>query len=96
MLIAGLNRADAAGETVNDNPLSGLKDMERPVEAFGMMRQGLGSERRFFNVKPELFNQFEPDVQKRDAQIEALKHWYQEHKDHLQWDSSSRKLVIKE
>lgn len=93
VLIAGMNRADAAGETVNDNPLR-VKDMA--ARAFAMMRQGLGSERRFFNVKPELFNQFEPDVRKRDAQIDALKHWYQEHKDRLQWDSSSRKLVIKE
>jgi len=93
VLIAAMDRADPAGETVNDNPLR-VKDAA--ARALATMRQGLGRQSRVLNLSPELFNQVEPDTAKRNAQIDALKRWYQEHRDHLQWDSSSRRLVIKE
>jgi hypothetical protein len=93
VLIAAMERTEPSGETVNDIGQR-LKDIA--ARAFARMLQGLGTE---LHREPELdralFNDLEPDQRKRDTQIDALKQWYSQHKDHLRWDGKSRKLVIK-
>ena len=93
-LIAAMERAEPSGETFNDNELR-VKDTA--ARTFAMMRQGFGTQpHAFMRLDPALFNDLEPDKQKRDLQISALKKWYHEHKSRLQWDAKSRKLVDKE
>jgi hypothetical protein len=92
VLIAAMDRAEPSGMVVNDNSLR-LKDVA--ARAFATMRQGQ-KESHVGRLNSELFDQLEPDTHKRDAQIEALKQWYREHKDRLQWNSSSQQLFLKE
>jgi hypothetical protein len=93
VLIAAMGRTEPSGETINNVQLR-IKDIA--ARAFATMRQGLGTEpHREPELDRTLFNDLEPDQRKRDAQIDSLRLWYNDHKDLLQWDAKSHKLVIK-
>jgi hypothetical protein len=94
VLIAALDRNEYTEATVNDVKVR-VKDAA--ARSLVLMREGSGdSPGRFASVDPKFFNQDEPDEKKRDAQIDALKKWYEENNDHLVWDSKQKKLTISE
>jgi hypothetical protein len=94
VLIAGMNRADDTGGTINDVKVR-IKDIA--AKGFVLLRDG-SSDRfggRFVEIDPKVFNEVEPDSAKRDAQIDKLKEWFAQNKDKLIWDSSKKRLSLK-
>jgi hypothetical protein len=93
-LVAGMERAEYTGGSINDVEIR-IKDSA--AKALVLLREGPGDGfgDRFAEVNPELFNELEPDEAKRDAQIEALKEWYREHKEGLTWDAKNGRLALK-
>ncbi len=94
ILMTAMDRKEYTGATVNDVKVR-IKD--NAARAFVLLREGsLESPGRFASVDPKLFDQDEPDEKKRDAQITALKQWYEQNKGKLIWDSAKRKLTVKD
>jgi hypothetical protein len=94
LLVAALDRKDVTSGSINDVKIR-LKDSA--AKSLALLRQGW-DERfggRFVQIDSKLFNESEPDEAKRDAQIAALKTWYEENKDNLEWDAKARKLRVK-
>lgn len=94
VLIAAMSRSDYTGGSINDIKTR-FKDLAAKVLV--LLRQGwdqqLGG--RFVEVDPALFNELEPDEEKRDSQIQALVKWYEDNRDKLVWDETLLKLVEK-
>ena len=94
LLIAMMDQAEYTGGSIND-----IKTRQKDVaaKAFVLLREGLDDQLggRFAPVDEKLFNELEPDESKRDAQIDALKKWYDENKGRLVWDSKKRRLMLK-
>lgn len=93
LLVAAMDR-----DVPTDGSINGveIRIKDSAAQSLARLRQGLDDPSvGFSSVDPELFNQLEPDVKKRDEQIAALKGWYQENKDRLVWDAKQRKLVVK-
>ena len=94
ILVTAMDRNEYTGATVNDVKVR-IKDSA--ACALVLLREGSGdSPGRFASIDPKLFDQNEPDEKKRDAQIDALKKWYEENKDRLIWDSKNRKMTVKD
>jgi len=94
VLIAAMNRSDYTGGTINNIKIR-IKDSA--AKAFALLKEGTDDRfgGRFVRIDPDVFNEVEPDEAKRDAQIEALKEWYEKNKDRLVWDSKKGKLALK-
>jgi hypothetical protein len=92
ILMTAMDRNELTGATVNDVKVR-IKDAA--ARAMALLREGAGdSPGRFASVDPKLFDQVEPDEKKRDAQINALKQWYEANKDRLIWDEQNHKLGV--
>ena len=87
-----MQRTELTGHSIN-RVKTRFKDSAGKTLA--VMRQGVDEESGNVDLDPLLFNETEPDEQKRDAQIDALKTWYEENKDKLVWDPKLRKLIPK-
>jgi hypothetical protein len=92
LLVAAMQRTELTGHSIN-RVKTRFKDSAGKTLA--VMRQGVDEESGNVDLDPLLFNETEPDEQKRDAQIDALKTWYEENKDKLVWDPKLRKLIPK-
>jgi hypothetical protein len=95
VLIAGMERGEYTGGTVNDIK---IRTKDCAAKALVLLKDGAKDRfgGRFAQVDPKAFNELEPSETKRDAQIRALRQWYDENKDKLIWDSKNRKLAVKQ
>jgi hypothetical protein len=95
VLAAAMDRADYTEMTINDVKMR-VKDTA--AHAFALMKEGAKDSfrGRFAEPSRTLFNRLEPDVAKRDAQITALKQWYEQNKEHLTWDPKKGRLALKD
>ena len=95
VLIAAMGRDGYTGGSGNNIKIR-IKDAA--AKAFVLLREGTDNpfSGRFFRVDSELFNELEPDEEKRDAQIKALIEWYEKNKVNLSWDSKKGRLSVKE
>ncbi len=97
VLIAGMEVTDKAGAMYNDVRVR-VKDLA--AQAFAALRAGPGAPGdppswMGFSGNNTFFNILEPDEAKRDAQIAALKKWYEDNKDRLTWDDVHHRLALK-
>ena len=95
VVIAAMERSEYTGLVVNDIKIR-IKDCA--AKALVLLRDGAKDRfgGRFAQVDPKAFDELEPSEAKKDAQILALKQWYDENKDKLIWDSKNRKLAVKQ
>ena len=94
ILMLAMDRNEYTGATVNDVKVR-IKDSA--ARALVLLREGAGdSPGKFASVDPKSFDQVEPDEKKRDAQIDALKKWYEENKERLVWDAQNHKMTVTE
>ena len=76
-----------------------MRLMDLAAAAFAALRTGPGepySPLGFLVGQggPKLFDPFEPDESRRDAQSEALKKWYRDNEVRLTWDDAHHKFAL--
>jgi hypothetical protein len=89
VLIAAMDRNEYTGVTMKDTKVR-INDVAARV--FAILRKGTQS----YYSERAIFDIFESDEAKRDAQITALKEWYEQNRNRLIWDSTSSRLVVRE
>jgi len=102
VLRAAMERSESIGEGIGRSGGGKSVSVEPRIKdiaanAFVVLRDGARD--RFGGWPParideKVFNIYEPDEKKRDAQIEKLKEWYDKNKDRLSWDEKRRRLKL--
>ncbi len=99
VVVAAMDRADLVGEKAPSD-LANFRVKDQAAIVFALMKgHAKADERgkvdgRYPEIDPAFFDENEPDISKRDAQIDALKKWYADNKAKLVWNAASHRLEI--